>query len=171
MVKIRTMTEAGCISPRMTVLSIGLPYIVRCQVQAALRRRRSYTPSGMGRTDLLILIVDVAIRGAVSTQLLDPDSEIVSIYYKRIERGNPTPTVGRDAIIQKSLDMLKAEGIYSRGCFGAWKYEVGDSDHCVSQGAEAVEAILRKGNEYTLRHPRNVSGEYNVLRRFNLTND
>jgi hypothetical protein len=34
------------------------------------------------------------------------------------------------------------QGIYSRGRFGAWRYEIGNMDHSVMMGVEAVNHAL-----------------------------
>jgi hypothetical protein len=33
-------------------------------------------------------------------------------------------------------------GIYSRGRFGAWRYEIGNMDHSVLMGVEAVNHVV-----------------------------
>jgi hypothetical protein len=45
--------------------------------------------------------------------------------------------------------VLRAHGINSRGCFGAWKYEVSNQDHSFVEGAEAVEHVLSGNAERT----------------------
>ena len=47
--------------------------------------------------------------------------------------GFPVPTVDRDEIINESLAWLKEKNVWSRGRFGAFKYEVGNADHCFIQ--------------------------------------
>jgi hypothetical protein len=37
---------------------------------------------------------------------------------------------------------LLGKGIYSRGRFGAWRYEIGNMDHSVMMGVEAANNIL-----------------------------
>lgn len=43
---------------------------------------------------------------------------------RRLEYGYPTPSVGRDGVLEKALPWLKDAGIWSRGRFGSYKYEV-----------------------------------------------
>lgn len=50
--------------------------------------------------------------------------EIVSIYYRRLEHGYPTPSLERDGVLEKALPWLQAQSIWSRGRFGSYKYEV-----------------------------------------------
>ena len=42
---------------------------------------------------------------------------------------------------------LLGKGIYSRGRFGAWRYEIGNMDHSVMMGVEAVNNILKGEKE------------------------
>ena len=58
-------------------------------------------------------------------------------------------------------------GVYSRGRFGAWKYEVANQDHCLMQGIEAVDHILLGAEETTLRFPTVVNAAKSVGRIFN----
>lgn len=62
------------------------------------------------------------LRGAVATQLLQPGSEVVSLFHRRLEHGYPTPSLGRDAVLEQALPWLQeAAGIWSRGRFGSYK--------------------------------------------------
>ena len=47
--------------------------------------------------------------------------------------GFPVPTVDRDEVVDEALDWLKEKNVWSRGRFGAFKYEVGNADHCFIQ--------------------------------------
>lgn len=75
--------------------------------------------------------------------------------------GYPTPTVDRDAILAEGLPRLEKLGIYSRGRFGAWKYEVSNQDHSFMQGVEVVEHLLHGHRELTLHCPALVNGRHN----------
>ena len=49
--------------------------------------------------------------------------------------------------------MLEANGVYSRGRFGAWKYEVSNQDHSFMQGVEVVNRLAGIGDEPTIDRP------------------
>jgi protoporphyrinogen oxidase len=74
---------------------------------------------------------------------------VVSRWHRRLEHGYPTPWLGRDEVLGEVEQALHAAGIYSRGRFGAWKYEVSNQDHSLMQGVEAVERILDGADERT----------------------
>lgn len=63
--------------------------------------------------------------------------------------GFPVPTTDRDEIVNESLEWLKEKNVWSRGRFGAFKYEVGGADHCFIQGVEAVDNIVHGQAETT----------------------
>jgi hypothetical protein len=76
-------------------------------------------------------------------------SDVVSRWHRRLDHGYPTPWVGRDAILNAIDPALRADGIFSRGRFGAWKYEVSNQDHSFMQGVEAVDHVLAGADEHT----------------------
>mmetsp|Transcript_21479 Transcript_21479/g.19544 ORF Transcript_21479/g.19544 Transcript_21479/m.19544 type:complete len:493 (-) Transcript_21479:1185-2663(-) len=109
-------------------------------------------------------IVDETIQGAINTKLIKSSDEIVSIYYRRLEYGYPTPCLQRDAVLNEALPMLKSHDIWSRGRFGSYKYEVANQDHSCMIGVEAVDNILYGTKEFTLFYPSltNEGGAKNV---------
>lgn len=86
-------------------------------------------------------IVEDVISAFESCGFVDP-ANVVSRWHRRLEHGYPTPWLGRDEVLGEAERALQAAGIYSRGRFGAWKYEVSNQDHSLMQGVEAVERIL-----------------------------
>jgi hypothetical protein len=98
------------------------------------------------------------IDGLIATRLLDDRKNICDIWRRRLAYGYPTPSLTRDAALAKLLPTLEAHGIYSRGRFGAWKYEVSNQDHSYMQGVEVVDRLLgivdpSDGPEPTLNRP------------------
>lgn len=93
------------------------------------------------------------IAGAVATDLCRPEDEIVSTYHHKFDHGYPTPSLPRNKILGELLPRLEQLGIYSRGRFGSWKYEVGNQDHSFMLGVEAVDHILHGSPELTLNYP------------------
>ena len=98
-------------------------------------------------------VVEDAIRGAVNTRMVRPSEEIVSVYYRRLEHGYPTPSLDRDAVLQEALPWLKKQSIWSRGRFGSYKYEVANQDHSLMIGVEAADNMLFGTKEFTLLYP------------------
>ncbi len=84
------------------------------------------------------------IDGLVNSGLIqEADRErIVTRYIAESQYAYPIPTLERDAALARIQPFLMARDIYSRGRFGAWKYEIGNMDHSVMQGVQAVDHIL-----------------------------
>jgi protoporphyrinogen oxidase len=85
--------------------------------------------------------------------LLLPETRVVSLWHHREEHGYPTPFVGRDEAIDPLRAALDARGIFSRGRFGAWKYEVSNQDHSFMQGVELAERLMLGADEVTVVRP------------------
>lgn len=98
-------------------------------------------------------IVQETIQGAINTGMIESTDEIVSIYYRRLEHGYPTPSLDRDDALKESLPWLKKQDIWSRGRFGSYKYEVANQDHSCMIGVEAVDNMLHGSKEFTLFYP------------------
>ena len=84
----------------------------------------------------------------------------MSFWHHREEHGYPTPSRARDEALGILLPALEARGVYSRGRFGAWKYEVSNQDHSCMQGVELADRLLGvgDGSEPTLETPDAVNG-------------
>ena len=97
-------------------------------------------------------IIQETVAGLVRSGMLEESStgSIVSRYLIDIPYSYPVPTLGRDRALAIIQPFLESKGIFSRGRFGAWKYEVGNMDHSFMQGVEAVEHILNGIDERTL---------------------
>ena len=67
------------------------------------------------------------------------------------------PSLGRDEVLGVVQSALLKMGIWSRGRFGGWKYEVGNMDHSFMQGVEAIDNILFGIEEMTYFSPSSVS--------------
>ena len=56
--------------------------------------------------------------------MLPPNASIASVWDTRLEYGYPVPYVERNMHVHAADAALRALGIWSRGRFGSWKYEV-----------------------------------------------
>jgi protoporphyrinogen oxidase len=98
-------------------------------------------------------IVDLTISGLIACGMLTENdaNKIVSKYLIDIPYSYPIPTLGRDAALSAVQPYLESKFVYSRGRFGAWKYEVGNMDHSFMQGVEVVNRVLFGEKETVLR--------------------
>ena len=97
-------------------------------------------------------IVEETIAGLISSGMLEAADRdrIVSTWLMDIPYSYPIPTLGRDRALNIIQPYLESCGVYSRGRFGAWKYEVGNMDHSFMQGVEVVDWILSGRPEQTI---------------------
>lgn len=113
-----------------------------CEISFSEGRNRSL-PDGEA--------IDVTIEGLVKSGILSSgDADlIVSKWVRKVDYAYPVPTLRRDDCLARIHPLLEEAGVFSRGRFGAWKYEIGNMDHCVLMGMELVDRIML-GKEETL---------------------
>ena len=102
------------------------------------------------------VVADV-IDGLTATSLIDSKHAVHHVWHTRLEYGYPVPSLHRDRALGGMQSTLAARDVYSRGRFGAWKYEVSNQDHSFAQGVEAVDAWLDGADEVTLHRPDEVN--------------
>ena len=103
-------------------------------------------------------VCEDTIVGLLNTGLVADRRQVHHVWHRRLEHGYPTPSRSRDGALAAIQPALEARGVYSRGRFGAWKYEVSNQDHSFMQGVEAVNRLLGLGDEPTLDDPGLVNG-------------
>jgi protoporphyrinogen oxidase len=140
--KLATMQLADGSAPESTGLNEGPYWSIMLEV----------SESTMKPVNKETMLQD-CIKGLVNTDMLKPKDEIVSTYHRRFDHGYPTPSLEREGVLKELLPKLKDMDIYSRGRFGAWRYEVGNQDHSFMQGVEAVDAIVNGSVELSLFYP------------------
>ncbi|RKY32598.1 MAG: amine oxidase [Candidatus Omnitrophota bacterium] len=89
-------------------------------------------------------IIDETIQGLINAKMLSEEDRkfIVSVNLIDAKYAYPVPTLDRDKALACIQPYLEQINIYSRGRFGAWRYEIGNMDHCVMQGKEVVDKVL-----------------------------
>lgn len=110
-------------------------------------------------------VVDDVLAGLRRAELLPADALVVSRWHVRLEHGYPTPFLGRDRLLAPIDAELRRAGIWSRGRFGAWKYEASNQDHSLMQGVEAVDHLLFGAEETTYHDPATVNAASGSKRR------
>ena len=89
-------------------------------------------------------IVEKTIDGLLNAKIITRAERklIATTHVIQAEYAYPIPTLERDKALGIIQPYLEAKGIFSRGRFGAWKYEIGNMDHSIMQGVEIVNKIL-----------------------------
>jgi protoporphyrinogen oxidase len=84
------------------------------------------------------------VAGLIRAGILEESdkSRIVSRYHRLVGYSYPIPTLDRDKALGVIQPALLRQKIYSRGRFGSWRYEIGNMDHSVMMGVEAVGNIV-----------------------------
>jgi protoporphyrinogen oxidase len=97
-------------------------------------------------------IVDDTIRGLINAGLISEadQADIVDTWVYHANYSYPTPSVERDGVLSQVIPYLESHGVYSRGRFGMWKYEVSNTDHTLMQGVELVNRLLLNEPEQTI---------------------
>ena len=94
-------------------------------------------------------VLDQVTSGLIRAKMLEEEdrAKVVSRYHRIVGYSYPIPTLGRDAALDILQPALLEKGIYSRGRFGAWRYEIGNMDHSVMMGVEAANNIVAGDKE------------------------
>jgi len=140
---------------RVTVLSNFSPLMVAqpwkqwsLLVEVSESKFRKDVWTGLGNTwpvdqeDLKRQVIAGLHRGG----MLPRNATVASSWVKRLEYGYPVPYVERNMHVHTADAALRNHGIWSRGRFGSWKYEVGNQDHSCMLGVDAVDNMLFGGN-------------------------
>jgi protoporphyrinogen oxidase len=100
---------------------------------------------------------DQVIDGLLTAGVISSKANVVTCWRYTAEHGYPTPFLNRDATVEPLLRAFERHGIFSRGRFGAWKYEVSNQDHSFMQGVEVVNHLAFGTPEMTLHQPATVN--------------
>ena len=124
---------------RVTYLSNYSPHVTPEGEWFSLLAETSY-PAGAAVSPEAV--VEETLEGLVRCGLLADPEAVVSTHVLHAPYSIPVPFLERDRVLAEVQAYLEEHGIYSRGRFGGWKYEIGNMDHSVLQGLEVVERIL-----------------------------
>ena len=143
--------ENDCPFYRVTVFSNYSPNNVP-DINSQWSLMCEVSESQVKKVDASTVVEDV-IQGALNTGLIRDRSSIDHTWHRFEKKTYPTPSITRDEYLITLQAQLKNNNIYSRGRFGAWKYEVGNMDHSFMQGVEFVNSCMGYAEELTLWYP------------------
>jgi protoporphyrinogen oxidase len=149
--------EDNCPFYRVTVFSNYSPYNVPdISTHWSLMAEVSESPhKAVNQAQLL----EEVIQGALNTRLIDKREDIVSTWSFRAGYGYPTPGLHRDEALAELIPFFEERGVYSRGRFGTWKYEVSNQDHSFMQGIEVVDRLVNGLPEITAVDPNHANSK------------
>jgi protoporphyrinogen oxidase len=90
---------------------------------------------------------DRAEAGLRCAGVVEGRPHVASVHVIDIDYAYPVPTLRRDAALGVIQPWLMERGIYSRGRFGSWRYEIGNMDHAVKMGIDVARLIVTKTPE------------------------
>ncbi|GAA0914572.1 protoporphyrinogen/coproporphyrinogen oxidase [Streptomyces thermoalcalitolerans] len=82
--------------------------------------------------------------------LVPEHAPLASAHLELIEYAYPVPTLDRDTALAAIVPWLEARGIYPRGRFGTWRYEIGNMDHAVKMGIDIARRLVNGTTEELL---------------------
>ncbi len=144
--------EKNCPFYRLTYLSNYSPEVVpdatRQYSLLAEISRSDYKPVDGSK------VIDETLQGMVNTKMLSEQDldDVVDTYVIERDYTYPIPSLERDKALATVHPWLESQDIYSRGRFGAWRYEVGNMDHSVAQGVEWANRIVLGDRENELTY-------------------
>jgi len=86
-------------------------------------------------------------RGLRDAGVVDGRPPVASLHLEQIDYAYPVPTLERDRALETLQPWLMEHGIYSRGRFGSWRYEIGNMDHAVKMGVDVARRLVRGEEE------------------------
>lgn len=102
------------------------------------------TSSSAHKPEDLSSLPQRTLEGLAATTLIAPDDadRLVSTWEMHVDYAYPIPCLERDAALHILQPALEAQGVFSRGRFGGWKYEVGNMDHSFMQGVQWADRVI-----------------------------
>ena len=126
----------------------------------------NYSPNNVPNADYYSLVCEIScppnevdsvaanavqstLDGLVAAGLISRDDigAVVSTKVIKVWRSYPVPTLDRDKNLRHALEFFEAHNVLSRGRFGGWRYEIGNTDHSFMQGKEAIDRLLLNESE------------------------
>ena len=92
-------------------------------------------------------VIRTTWEGLFKADLVSKTAQKASEFIHKVPYAYPVPTLDRDKALQIIQTYLMEHGVYSRGRFGAWLYEIGNMDHTFKQGIDVVNHILSQKKE------------------------
>lgn len=88
-------------------------------------------------------LIDACDQALRHHGLVSAHAPLASAHLEVIPYAYPVPTLGRDAALAEVMPWMEQRGIYPRGRFGTWRYEIGNMDHAVKMGIDIARRLVK----------------------------
>lgn len=82
------------------------------------------------------------IQGFINMEMIKFEDEIIFIYYCKFDYGYFILLFECEGVFKEFFFKFQVQGIWFCGCFGSWRYEVGNQDYFFMFGVEVVDNIV-----------------------------
>jgi protoporphyrinogen oxidase len=101
----------------------------------------------MGKPPDPSVLEERVVRGLVTAGVVEELGPLASVHTVDAPYAYPVPTLDRDRALGVVQPWLMERGIYSRGRFGSWRYEIGNMDHAVKMGIDVARFLVESRPE------------------------
>ncbi|MHB8466662.1 MAG: protoporphyrinogen/coproporphyrinogen oxidase [Acidimicrobiales bacterium] len=99
----------------------------------------AYSPYKPEPRDGITERIEAALR---EVGLVAGQPPVATMHLIDVDYAYPIPTLGRDDALRIIQPWLMERGIHSRGRFGSWRYEIGNSDHAAKMGIDVARRLV-----------------------------
>ncbi|KAI1723830.1 flavin containing amine oxidoreductase domain-containing protein [Ditylenchus destructor] len=88
------------------------------------------------------LAIQRTVQDLIAVGIVESAGQVCSTWLQILPYGYPVPSIERDQVLDECHKIFLQHGMFSRGRFGGWRYEISNQDHSFECGVQLVDRIL-----------------------------